>query len=201
MAGVEETLVAATAVLQSLARDETTRGSVYPPFDFDFPATNGAKTSKFPGIPSPAKVAFEAELEALMRRVHHLEFQAVSLHKLPDNPQQTTLSAIGANEKDPDFFVDRRARSLPVKVLTLLFVLNSSKNRINPTGNSGPGRALKKISLIHPNYPPRLETLTKTTPTRRMKPVQRVRCAKKTSASSAIMCKSKPRKSASRKIS
>jgi osomolarity two-component system sensor histidine kinase NIK1 len=114
MAGADETLVAATAVLQSLARDETTRGSVPPPpFDFEFPATNGAKSSKLPGEPSPAKVAFEAELEALMRCVHHLEFQAVSLHKLPDHPQQTTLSAIGANEKDPGFFVDHLARSLP----------------------------------------------------------------------------------------
>lgn len=115
MAGADETLVAATAVLQSLARDEPTRGSVSPPFDFKFPATIGAKSSKLPGEPNPAKVAFEAELEALMRRVHHLEFQAVSHHKLPDNPQQTTPSAIGSNEKDPDFFVDLRARSLVVR--------------------------------------------------------------------------------------
>src|ERR1700761_3854017 len=103
MTGAEETLVAATAVLQSLARDEPTTGSASPPFDFEFPSTNGAKSSKLPGEPSPAKVAFEAELEALVRRVHHLEFQAVSHHKLPDNPQQTTPSAIGSNEKDPDF--------------------------------------------------------------------------------------------------
>lgn len=115
MAGADETLVAATAVLQSLARDEPTRGSVPPPFDFEFPATNGAKSSKLAEEPSPAKVAFEAELEALMRRVHHLEFQAVSHHKLPDNPQHTTPSAIGSNENDPDFFVDFRARSLVVR--------------------------------------------------------------------------------------
>ncbi|GFF59163.1 hybrid signal transduction histidine kinase J [Aspergillus udagawae] len=76
MAGADETLLAATAMLQSLARDKPTRGSVFPTFDFEFPATNGAKSSKLPGEPSPAKVAFEAELEALMRRVHHLEFQA-----------------------------------------------------------------------------------------------------------------------------
>ncbi|KAJ5429236.1 Histidine protein kinase NIK1 [Penicillium cf. griseofulvum] len=75
-----------------------------PPFDFKFRATNGAKSSKLPGEPSPAKVAFKAELEALMSRVHHLEFQAVSHHKLPDNPQLTTPSAIGSNEKYPDFF-------------------------------------------------------------------------------------------------
>jgi hypothetical protein len=35
----------ATAVLQSLARDEPTRGSVSLAFDFEFPATNGAKSS------------------------------------------------------------------------------------------------------------------------------------------------------------
>ncbi|GIJ91889.1 histidine kinase osmosensor [Aspergillus pseudoviridinutans] len=73
-----------------------------PPFDFEIAATNGAKSSKLPGEPSPAKVAFEAELEALVRRVHHLEFQAVSHHKLPDNRQRTTPSAIGSNEKEPD---------------------------------------------------------------------------------------------------
>ncbi|KAF3005317.1 histidine kinase osmosensor [Penicillium rubens] len=117
MAGADETLMAATAVLQSLARDEPTRGSVSPLFDCEFPATNGVKLSKLPGESSPAKIAFEAELEAVMRRVHHLEFQAVSHHKLPDNPQQTTPSAIGTNEKDPDSFQqklnqpDRRQRT------------------------------------------------------------------------------------------
>lgn len=87
MAGADETLVAATTVLQTLARDEPTTVYASLPFDFEFPATNGAKSSKLPGKPSPAKIAFEAELEALMRRVHHLEFQAVSHPKLPNNPQ------------------------------------------------------------------------------------------------------------------
>jgi osomolarity two-component system sensor histidine kinase NIK1 len=45
MTGADETLAAATAVLQSLARDEPTRGSVSLAFDFEFPATNGAKSS------------------------------------------------------------------------------------------------------------------------------------------------------------
>ncbi|CAP92338.1 Pc13g12690 [Penicillium rubens Wisconsin 54-1255] len=44
MTGADETLAAATAVLQSLARDEPTRGSVSLAFDFEFPATNGART-------------------------------------------------------------------------------------------------------------------------------------------------------------
>ncbi|KAF3403880.1 hypothetical protein F1880_010266 [Penicillium rolfsii] len=56
-------------------------------------------------------VTLEAELEVLMRRVNHLEFQAVNLHKLPDNLQQTTLSAIEANEKISNF-VCRPSRSI-----------------------------------------------------------------------------------------
>lgn len=103
MAGADETLAAATAVLQSLARDEPTAGSSSPPFNFQFPSSNGAKASSLPGEPTAVKAAFEAELEALMRRVHHLEFQAVSHQKLPDDPQQATLSALGSNEKNPDF--------------------------------------------------------------------------------------------------
>ncbi|KAJ5590559.1 hypothetical protein N7450_004531 [Penicillium hetheringtonii] len=103
MTGADETLAAATAVLQSLARDEPTAGSPSLPFDFQFPSSNGAKSSTLPGEPSPAKAAFEAELEALVRRVHHLEFQAVSHHTSPDNPQQTTTSALETNEKNPDF--------------------------------------------------------------------------------------------------
>ena len=103
MAGADETLAAATAVLQSLARDEPTTGSSSPPFDFQFPSTNGEKASKLPGEPTAVKAAFEAELEALMRRVHHLEFQAVSHHKFPDDPQQASPSALGPNEKNPDF--------------------------------------------------------------------------------------------------
>jgi osomolarity two-component system sensor histidine kinase NIK1 len=116
MASVDQTLVAATAMLQFLARDEPTRSSVPPQFDFEFPATNGAKISKLPGKPSPAKVAFETELEALIRRVHHLEFQAVSHHEVPDNPQQTTPSVIRSNEKNPILFVDFRGRSLVVRL-------------------------------------------------------------------------------------
>lgn len=119
MAGADETLVAATAVLQSLARDEPTRGSVPPPFHCEFPATNGGKPSKLPGEPNPAKVAFEAELEALMRRVHHLEFQAVSHHKLPDKPPDKPPTdhpvCYQIQREGPWFFVDLRARSLVVR--------------------------------------------------------------------------------------
>ncbi|EAU29725.1 hypothetical protein ATEG_09534 [Aspergillus terreus NIH2624] len=80
MAGADETLAAAAAILQGLAR-ESPSGTA-PPFDFQFslPPANGydAKISKLPGDPSPAKAAFESELEALVRRIHHLEFQTVS---------------------------------------------------------------------------------------------------------------------------
>lgn len=55
MTGANETLVAAAAVLQSLARDEPTRGSVSPAFNFEFPTTNDAKSSKLPGGTQPSK--------------------------------------------------------------------------------------------------------------------------------------------------
>jgi hypothetical protein len=140
-------------------------------------------------------------LEALMRRVHHLEFQAVSHHKLPDNPQQTLHLLSDPTRRNLVFCESSGSIACcPVKVLTLLSALHSSKTGINPIGDSGRRRALRN-SLIHPNHQPRLETLTKPTPTRRMRPAQRVWCAKRTSVSSAIMCKSKLRRSASRRIS
>ena len=94
-------------MLQNLARDEPTSGSSSPPFDFQL-SSNGIKSAKLPGEQSPAKAAFEAELEALVRRVHHLEFQAVS-HQFPDDFQQQTnpntgeVSAEEPIEKNPDF--------------------------------------------------------------------------------------------------
>ncbi|KGO41233.1 CheY-like superfamily [Penicillium expansum] len=100
MASADETLVAATAVLQNLARDESIPGSSSPPFDFQL--SNGNKSAKLPGEHSPAKAAFEAELEALVRRVHHLEFQAVSHHNFQQqaDPHQITPSAEETNERN-----------------------------------------------------------------------------------------------------
>lgn len=100
MASADETLVAAAAVLQNLARDESIPGSSSPPFDFQL--ANGTKSAKLPGENSPAKEAFEAELEALVRRVHHLEFQAVSHHNFQQqaDPYQTTPSAEETNERN-----------------------------------------------------------------------------------------------------
>lgn len=89
MAGADETLAAATAILHGLAREAPGTALSSPPFDFQFPhpSANGceAKVAKLPGDPTPAKVAFEKELEALVRRVHHLEFENVSLLKFPDH--------------------------------------------------------------------------------------------------------------------
>lgn len=82
MAGADDTLAAATAILHGLAREVP--GTVTPSqaFDFQFShsSANGcaAKLGKLPGDPTPAKVAFEKELEALVRRVHHLESHNVS---------------------------------------------------------------------------------------------------------------------------
>jgi hypothetical protein len=80
MACVDDTLTAAAAILQNLAREAPSSGS--PSFDFNFSphSTNGVDTKipKLPGDPSLAKVAFENELEALVRRIHRLEIQTVS---------------------------------------------------------------------------------------------------------------------------
>ncbi|KAJ5589652.1 histidine kinase osmosensor [Penicillium hordei] len=59
MAGADETLVAATAVIQSLARDEPTRGSVSPLLIANFPQPTVPNHPNFPGNPaqqrSPSK--------------------------------------------------------------------------------------------------------------------------------------------------
>ncbi|CRL21574.1 unnamed protein product [Penicillium camemberti] len=65
--------------------DEPTRGSVSPAFNFEFPTTNDAKSSKLPGEHSPAKVAFEAELEALISRVHHLEIPGYIIARVTED--------------------------------------------------------------------------------------------------------------------
>lgn len=83
MTSADETLAAATAIIQGLAKGVPGVAPSAPPFDFKFPpsVSNGceSKTIHLPGAPSAAKTVFEKELEALARRVHYLEFQAVSL--------------------------------------------------------------------------------------------------------------------------
>ena len=75
MASADETLAAATALIQGLATSP-------PSYDFRPPnSSNGHEKSlnslHLPGPPTAAKAAFEKELEALARRVHTLEVQAV----------------------------------------------------------------------------------------------------------------------------
>lgn len=79
MACADETLTAAAAILQNLAREAPSSGS--PSFDFTFSphSTNGVDSlPKLPGEPSLAKVRFENELEGLVRRIHRMEVQTVS---------------------------------------------------------------------------------------------------------------------------
>lgn len=81
MAGGDETLAAATAILQGLATEVPRTPSSSAPSDVDAscPSVNGFETKiKLPGESSPAKEAFEKELEALIHRIHLLEERAVS---------------------------------------------------------------------------------------------------------------------------
>ncbi|RAH40329.1 putative two-component osmosensing histidine kinase (Bos1) [Aspergillus brunneoviolaceus CBS 621.78] len=103
MAGADETLAAATAILRELARESP--GA--PPFDFEFShtsSTNGcdSKVAKLPGDKSAAKVAFEQELEALVRRVHHLEFQSVSHRSPPGITLKAFQPTLVPSETDPE---------------------------------------------------------------------------------------------------
>lgn len=113
MATADETLVAATAVLQNLARDESIPGSSSPPFDFQL--SNGTKSAKLPGENSLAKAAFEAELEALVRRVHHLEFQAVSHHNFQQQADPPPDHTVCWRDQREEFLVDIWALSLVVR--------------------------------------------------------------------------------------
>jgi osomolarity two-component system sensor histidine kinase NIK1 len=79
MACADETLTAAAAIIQNLVREAPSSGS--PSFEFNFSpqSTNGVDSlPKLPGEPSLAKVRFENELEALVRRIHRMEVQSVS---------------------------------------------------------------------------------------------------------------------------
>lgn len=91
MAGGDETLAAATAILQGLAREVPRTNASSPPSsdqEGSSPSANGFETKriKLPGESSPAKAAFEKELEALTRRIHLLEQKAVSVPTIPPLP-------------------------------------------------------------------------------------------------------------------
>lgn len=77
MAGGDETLVAAAAFIQGLARDVPGTSTVNP-FEIK---SNGfdAKKVKLPGVAGPGKQALERELEALLSRVTTLQNRAVSV--------------------------------------------------------------------------------------------------------------------------
>jgi len=84
MSPANETLAAAAAILRGLAR-----GSPAPSPDVTASPTNGSKLAPYglPGASSIAKDEFEAEIAALVRRVHYLESRAeVVGRSLPETP-------------------------------------------------------------------------------------------------------------------
>lgn len=132
MACVDDTLTAAAAILQNLAREAPSSGS--PSFDFNFSphSTNGVDTKipKLPGDPSLAKVAFENELEALVRRIHRLEIQTVQqqnhtathAHKRrkPSNdaaPEVVEESDLEESDEDEDGSASRLVREEDISIL------------------------------------------------------------------------------------
>lgn len=91
MAGGDETLVAAAAFIQNLARDVPGTSTVNP-FEIK---SNGydAKKVKLPGAAGPGKEALERELEALLCRVNTLQFRSVSVPIFCD-PLEDRLSRL-----------------------------------------------------------------------------------------------------------
>lgn len=84
MSRPDETLTAATAVLRGLAK-----GAAPPSTHADKASINGLNLPPYtlPGLDTPAKEEFEAELTALARRIHYLESRADLVTKsLPDTP-------------------------------------------------------------------------------------------------------------------
>ena len=81
MAEVDSTLAATCSILQCLATN------IAPPR----PAFQSNQGVRLPGVDSPAKVALEREIAALVARVQNLEAKATTVnnHTLPDTPNET----------------------------------------------------------------------------------------------------------------
>ncbi len=77
----ESTLAAATAVLQSVGLT----------VNIPYPTVQRSQGFKLPGADTPAKIALENEIAALVARVQNLEAKAstVNNHALPDTPNET----------------------------------------------------------------------------------------------------------------
>jgi osomolarity two-component system, sensor histidine kinase NIK1 len=85
MSRADETLAAASTLLRGLARESATPL----PHSGDHVSTKGLSLPPYslPGRSSPGKEEFEAELAALVRRIHYLESRADIVGKsLPDTP-------------------------------------------------------------------------------------------------------------------
>ncbi|KAM5472096.1 histidine kinase osmosensor [Microsporum ferrugineum] len=116
MAPDEETLLAAAALLQSLAKDTPLPASF--PFNghkYNQPPTNGCDVAKIklPGLESDGKAALEREIAALIGRVNTLQFfvppsrhtRASNLKNInsePDNDQDTDSKTVCEDDSTDD---------------------------------------------------------------------------------------------------
>lgn len=94
----DSTLAAATAVLQCLGVTA----------NIPHPTGQGSQGIKLPGVDTPAKIALENEIAALVARVQNLEAKAstISNHTLPDTPNET-----GAPSAFADVLTGNQSRS------------------------------------------------------------------------------------------
>ncbi|KAF8866511.1 hypothetical protein BDZ45DRAFT_578578 [Acephala macrosclerotiorum] len=94
----DSTLAAATAVLQCLGVTA----------NIPHPTAQGSQGIKLPGADTPAKIALENEIAALVARVQNLEAKAstISNHTLPDTPNET-----GAPSAFADVLTGNQSRS------------------------------------------------------------------------------------------
>ena len=97
MSCADETLSAATSILNGLARGAVSSSESSPYTTSPRVASyNGLTLQKFslPGDNTSAKQAFEVELSALARRIQYLESKADSVNQvLPDTPSELPLSS------------------------------------------------------------------------------------------------------------
>ena len=117
----DDTLVAATAVLRSLAKDATTS---FTPHGYKLatlkkPVTpNGDAGLSLPGPDHDAKRNFEQELSALQTRIHYLEAKAATVNNgtLPATPNELNLSSTpfdspGSKTSTNDDYISPHQRS------------------------------------------------------------------------------------------
>ncbi|KAM3086577.1 histidine kinase osmosensor, variant 2 [Clarireedia jacksonii] len=128
----EETLAAATAILQGIA---TTNLNLAQSHNY------GSKGLKLPGADTAEKLALEREIAALVARVHRLEAKAITAnnHTLPDAPNE-----IGAPSAFADVLTGAPSRSAKTTTSSRQQLVNSLlAARETPTGGERPPKFTK----------------------------------------------------------